>query len=50
MHYLSKDMFSNCHVFFLIWKHFDTDTQDLTGIEWAPNGCVLAAWDTCLEV
>eukprot|EP00073_Rattus_norvegicus_P046891 XP_017449039.1 PREDICTED: WD repeat-containing protein WRAP73 isoform X2 [Rattus norvegicus] len=30
-------------------RHFDTDTQDLTGIEWAPNGCVLAAWDTCLE-
>lgn len=33
----------------LVRKHFDTDTQDLTGIEWAPNGCVLAAWDTCLE-
>lgn len=32
------------------WKHFETDTQDLAGIEWAPNGCVLAAWDTCLEV
>ncbi|XP_036203869.1 WD repeat-containing protein WRAP73 isoform X1 [Myotis myotis] len=31
------------------WQHFDTDTQDLAGIEWAPNGCVLAAWDTCLE-
>lgn len=31
-------------------KHFDTDTQDLAGIEWAPNGCVLAAWDSCLEV
>ncbi|EAW71459.1 WD repeat-containing protein WRAP73 isoform X2 [Homo sapiens] len=31
-------------------RHFDTDTQDLTGIEWAPNGCVLAVWDTCLEV
>ncbi|XP_040843743.1 WD repeat-containing protein WRAP73 isoform X2 [Ochotona curzoniae] len=30
-------------------RHFDTDTQDLAGIEWAPNGCVLAAWDTCLE-
>ncbi|XP_028343747.1 WD repeat-containing protein WRAP73 isoform X5 [Physeter macrocephalus] len=30
-------------------KHFDTDTQDLAGIEWAPNGCVLAAWDSCLE-
>uniref|UniRef100_A0A8D2F9W8 WD repeat containing, antisense to TP73 n=1 Tax=Theropithecus gelada TaxID=9565 RepID=A0A8D2F9W8_THEGE len=31
-------------------RHFDTDTQDLTGIEWAPNGCVLAVWDSCLEV
>ncbi|XP_009073310.1 PREDICTED: WD repeat-containing protein WRAP73, partial [Acanthisitta chloris] len=30
-------------------RHFDTETQDLCGIEWAPNGCVLAAWDTCLE-
>uniref|UniRef100_A0A8D1CQN1 WD repeat containing, antisense to TP73 n=1 Tax=Sus scrofa TaxID=9823 RepID=A0A8D1CQN1_PIG len=30
-------------------RHFETDTQDLAGIEWAPNGCVLAAWDTCLE-
>ncbi|MEJ1273260.1 hypothetical protein NN561_004123 [Cricetulus griseus] len=35
--------------FSLVWQHFDTDTQDLTGIEWAPNGCVLAAWDSCLE-
>ncbi|XP_065791970.1 WD repeat-containing protein WRAP73 isoform X2 [Muntiacus reevesi] len=31
-------------------RHFDTDTQDLAGIEWAPNGCVLAVWDSCLEV
>ncbi|NXN12203.1 WRP73 protein, partial [Indicator maculatus] len=30
-------------------RHFDTETQDLAGIEWAPNGCVLAAWDACLE-
>ncbi|XP_071431995.1 WD repeat-containing protein WRAP73 isoform X1 [Pithys albifrons albifrons] len=30
-------------------RHFDTETQDLFGIEWAPNGCVLAAWDSCLE-
>uniref|UniRef100_A0A8C9M774 WD repeat containing, antisense to TP73 n=1 Tax=Panthera tigris altaica TaxID=74533 RepID=A0A8C9M774_PANTA len=30
-------------------SHFDTETQDLAGIEWAPNGCVLAVWDTCLE-
>ena len=49
--HLFKEMFSNCHLFlFPPWKHFDTDTQDLTGIEWAPNGCVLAVWDTCLEV
>ncbi|XP_005404204.1 PREDICTED: WD repeat-containing protein WRAP73 isoform X2 [Chinchilla lanigera] len=30
-------------------RHFDTDTQDLAGMEWAPNGCVLAVWDSCLE-
>uniref|UniRef100_A0A8D0BQ76 WD repeat containing, antisense to TP73 n=1 Tax=Salvator merianae TaxID=96440 RepID=A0A8D0BQ76_SALMN len=30
-------------------RHFDTETQDLAGIEWAPNGCVLAVWDSCLE-
>ncbi|XP_049631369.1 WD repeat-containing protein WRAP73 [Suncus etruscus] len=30
-------------------RHFDTDTQDLAGLAWAPNGCVLAAWDSCLE-
>ncbi|XP_039612031.1 WD repeat-containing protein WRAP73 isoform X1 [Polypterus senegalus] len=30
-------------------RHFETETQDLTGIEWSPNGCVLAVWDTCLE-
>ncbi|KAM9298822.1 WD repeat-containing protein WRAP73 [Gastrophryne carolinensis] len=30
-------------------RHFETDTQDLSGIDWAPNGCVLAVWDSCLE-
>lgn len=30
-------------------RHFDTDTQDLDGIAWAPNGCILAVWDSCLE-
>ncbi|XP_068014281.1 WD repeat-containing protein WRAP73 isoform X2 [Melanerpes formicivorus] len=30
-------------------RHFETETQDLAGIEWAPNGCVLAAWDSCLQ-
>lgn len=31
-------------------QHFETETQDLAGVEWSPNGCVLAAWDSCLEV
>ncbi|MEE6483772.1 hypothetical protein FKM82_013649 [Ascaphus truei] len=31
------------------FHHFETETHDLTGIDWAPNGCVLAVWDTCLE-
>ncbi|KAI1892555.1 hypothetical protein AGOR_G00134790 [Albula goreensis] len=30
-------------------RHFETETQDLCGVEWSPNGCVLAIWDTCLE-
>lgn len=30
-------------------RHFDSETQDVAGIEWSPNGCVLAVWDTCLE-
>uniref|UniRef100_A0A8B9HS55 WD repeat containing, antisense to TP73 n=1 Tax=Astyanax mexicanus TaxID=7994 RepID=A0A8B9HS55_ASTMX len=30
-------------------RHFETETQDLSGVEWSPNGCVLAAWDSCLE-
>ncbi|MGH0163040.1 UNVERIFIED_CONTAM: hypothetical protein FKN15_044234 [Acipenser sinensis] len=32
-----------------IQQHFESETQDLAGIEWSPNGCVLAVWDTCLE-
>ncbi|XP_032903692.1 WD repeat-containing protein WRAP73 isoform X2 [Amblyraja radiata] len=31
-------------------RHFETETQDLAGIEFSPNGCVLAVWDSCLEV
>uniref|UniRef100_A0A3B5KLM4 WD repeat containing, antisense to TP73 n=1 Tax=Takifugu rubripes TaxID=31033 RepID=A0A3B5KLM4_TAKRU len=30
-------------------RHFETETQDLAGLEWSPNGCVLAVWDSCLE-
>ncbi|MBN3282428.1 WRP73 protein, partial [Polyodon spathula] len=33
----------------LVNRHFESETQDLAGIEWSPNGCVLAVWDTCLE-
>ncbi|XP_029362643.1 WD repeat-containing protein WRAP73 isoform X2 [Echeneis naucrates] len=30
-------------------RHFETETQDMGGLEWSPNGCVLAVWDSCLE-
>uniref|UniRef100_A0A8C7XTP8 WD repeat containing, antisense to TP73 n=1 Tax=Oryzias sinensis TaxID=183150 RepID=A0A8C7XTP8_9TELE len=30
-------------------RHFETETQDLSGLEWSPNGCVLAVWESCLE-
>lgn len=30
-------------------RHFETETQDIAGIEWAPNSCVLAVWESCLE-
>ncbi|XP_038677953.1 WD repeat-containing protein WRAP73 isoform X2 [Scyliorhinus canicula] len=30
-------------------RHFETETQDLAGIKWSPNSCVLAVWDSCLE-
>ncbi|XP_061691129.1 WD repeat-containing protein WRAP73 isoform X2 [Syngnathoides biaculeatus] len=30
-------------------RHFETETQDLAGLQWSPNGCVLAVWDSCLE-
>lgn len=30
-------------------RHFETETQDLAGVQWSPNGCVLAVWDSCLE-
>ena len=34
----------------MVSQHFETETQDLAGLEWSPNGCVLAVWDSCLEV
>ncbi|XP_032094703.1 WD repeat-containing protein WRAP73 [Thamnophis elegans] len=30
-------------------RHFEIETQDAAGIDWAPNGCVVAVWDSCLE-
>uniref|UniRef100_A0A8C5H084 WD repeat containing, antisense to TP73 n=1 Tax=Gouania willdenowi TaxID=441366 RepID=A0A8C5H084_GOUWI len=32
-----------------LFRHFETETQDLAGLQWSPNGCVLAVWDSCLE-
>uniref|UniRef100_A0A3Q2QM63 WD repeat containing, antisense to TP73 n=1 Tax=Fundulus heteroclitus TaxID=8078 RepID=A0A3Q2QM63_FUNHE len=28
--------------FLLILQHFETETQDLAGLEWSPNGCVFS--------
>ncbi|KAL2103361.1 hypothetical protein ACEWY4_000229 [Coilia grayii] len=33
----------------VLLRHFETDTQDLAGLQWSPNGCVLAVQDSCLE-
>lgn len=30
-------------------RHFETETEDLAGLEWSSSGCVLAVWDSCLE-
>ncbi|KAL3853022.1 hypothetical protein ACJMK2_016608 [Sinanodonta woodiana] len=30
-------------------KHFDTDTEDLAGVEWAPSGRVLCVWESPLQ-
>ncbi|XP_035697911.1 WD repeat-containing protein WRAP73-like isoform X1 [Branchiostoma floridae] len=32
-----------------LMKHFETDTKDLAGLEWAPNGRALAVWDSILD-
>jgi hypothetical protein len=32
------------------FQHFDTDTEDLAGLQWSPDGRVLAVWDSCLQV
>ncbi|XP_064642876.1 WD repeat-containing protein WRAP73-like [Lineus longissimus] len=33
----------------LLVKHFNTDTEDLAGLEWSPDSRVLAVWDSCLQ-
>uniref|UniRef100_A0A8C4Q297 WD repeat containing, antisense to TP73 n=1 Tax=Eptatretus burgeri TaxID=7764 RepID=A0A8C4Q297_EPTBU len=30
-------------------KHFATDTEDLAGLIWSPNGCVLCIWEASTE-
>ncbi|XP_077998010.1 WD repeat-containing protein WRAP73-like [Glandiceps talaboti] len=37
-----------CNTWQLV-KHFETDTRDLAGISWSPDGRVLCVWDTPLE-
>ncbi|PIK58350.1 putative WD repeat-containing protein WRAP73 [Apostichopus japonicus] len=38
-----------CNTWQLV-KHFATETQDLSGLEWSPDGSVLCVWDSLLEV
>ncbi|XP_071487099.1 WD repeat-containing protein WRAP73-like [Diadema antillarum] len=37
-----------CNTWQLV-KHFETDTRDLAGLEWSPDGRVLCVWDSLLE-
>lgn len=37
-----------CNTWQLV-KHFATETQDLCGVEWSPDGRVLCVWDSLLE-
>ena len=43
-------VFPDQNVIDCLLQHFEAETQDLAGVEWSPNGCVLAVWDSCLEV
>uniref|UniRef100_A0A672LC84 WD repeat-containing protein WRAP73-like n=1 Tax=Sinocyclocheilus grahami TaxID=75366 RepID=A0A672LC84_SINGR len=43
--YISVFVCDNWHLL----RHFESETQNLAGLEWSPNGCVLAVWDSCLE-
>lgn len=40
----------NNSLLYLFWQHFATETQDLSGLEWSPDGSVLCVWDSLLEV
>ena len=39
-----------CWMCFCFWQHFETDTRDMAGLEWSPDGSVLCVWDSLLEV
>ena len=45
-----KDMVSvfECSSWQLV-QHFPVATQDLVGLRWSPEGCVLAVWDSVLD-
>lgn len=45
-----KDVVSvfDCNSWQLV-QHFPVATQDLAGLQWSPDGCVLAVWDCVLD-
>ncbi|XP_069120373.1 WD repeat-containing protein WRAP73-like [Argopecten irradians] len=45
-----KDYISifTCNMWELV-KHFETDTDDLSGLEWSPDGMVLGVWESPLS-
>jgi len=30
-------------------KHFEPDTEDMSGLQWSPDGRVLCVWESCLK-
>ncbi|GFO22024.1 protein tilb [Plakobranchus ocellatus] len=38
----------SCQAWALV-RHFETETDDLAGLEWSPDARVLCVWDSCLS-
>lgn len=53
MNFIKKEKFYlNLNFFITIFnlQHFETETDDLMGIEWSPDGRVLAVWESPIKV